>query len=195
MKGRIESAHILGYADHQNSFQLHTDASGLGLGAVLYQEHEGPQQVIEYASRGLTKADRRCPTNKMKFLALTLAVTDKFHDYLYGHPFRVVTYNNPLTYVLTTPKLDSTGHRWLSSLAAYDFDITYRTGKNNADADTLLSLLKPDEGTVISKDSIKAICGVISTLYVDTLAVTPDVLDTVNIDMYMQIEDNIVWLH
>lgn len=45
-------------------------------------------------------------------MALKLAVTDKFHDYLYGSKFEAVTDNNPLTYILTSGKLDATGQRW-----------------------------------------------------------------------------------
>ena len=37
-------------------------------------------------------------------------MTKKVHDHLYGHRFVVVTDNNPLTYVLTTAKLDAVGH-------------------------------------------------------------------------------------
>jgi hypothetical protein len=48
-----------------------------------------------------------------------------------------LTDNNPLTYVLTTAKLDATGHKWLADLATYNFNIKYRPGKNNADADGL----------------------------------------------------------
>ncbi len=55
-------------------------------------------------------------------------MVEKFHDYLYGVKFTVVTDNNPLTYVLTTGKLNATGHRWLAALATYDFEIKYRPG-------------------------------------------------------------------
>jgi hypothetical protein len=49
-------------------------------------------------------------------------VVDKFYDnYLHGVGFEVKTYNNPLTYVLTTDKLDATGHRWLAALTAFNF--------------------------------------------------------------------------
>lgn len=65
------------------------------------------------------------------------AVTDKFHDFLYGNKVHVRTDNNPLTYVLTTAKLDATGHRWLAALANYDITLTYRSGKMNIDADAL----------------------------------------------------------
>ena len=132
LKQHLSSAPILGYVDYSKPFELHTDASGQGLGAVLYQEQDGHQRVIAYASRGLTKAEQNYPAHKMEFLALKWSITDKFHDYLYGHKFRVLTDNNPLTYVLTSAKLDATGHRWLAALAAYDFDIIYRPGKTNA---------------------------------------------------------------
>ena len=47
------------------------------------------------------------------------------------------TDNNPLTYVLTTAKLDATGQRWIANLTNYNFKIHYRSGKTNIDADAL----------------------------------------------------------
>jgi len=116
---------------------LNTDASGTGLGAVLYQKQDGKDRVVAYASRSLTKAERNYPAHKLEFLAVKWAVCEKFHDYLYGGKFEVVTDNNPLTYVTTSAKLDATGQRWIAALAAYDFSIRYRKGKNNNDADGL----------------------------------------------------------
>ena len=104
---------ILAYADFKAPFVLHTDAGGDGLGAVLYQIQDGQKRVIAYASRSLSKSERNYPVNKLEFLALKWAITDKFHEYLYGSEFQVFTDNNPLTYVLTTAKLDATGHRWV----------------------------------------------------------------------------------
>jgi hypothetical protein len=54
-----------------------------------------------------------------------------------GHHFTVLTDNNPLTHVLTTAKLDATGHRWASALGEFNFDIIYRHGTKNADADAM----------------------------------------------------------
>ena len=45
--------------------------------------------------------------------------------------------NNPLTYVLTTAKLDTMGHRWITGLANYNFHIHYKSGKSNVEADAL----------------------------------------------------------
>ena len=47
------------------------------------------------------------------------------------------TDNNPLTYVLTTAKLDATGQQWVAALALYNFRIYYRSGKTNVNADAL----------------------------------------------------------
>lgn len=98
----------------------------------MYQKQDGHHYVIAYASRGLSKSERNYPAHKLEFLALKWAITEKIQDYLYGKKFTVITDNNPLTYILSTAKLDATGHRWL---AAFDLDILYRPGRNNSDAD------------------------------------------------------------
>ena len=66
---------------------------------------------------------------------------DRFNEYLYGGHFEVYTNNNPLTYVLTTAKLDAMGQWWIASLANYNFKIFYRSGKLNVEADALSCLL------------------------------------------------------
>ena len=120
---------ILAYAECKVPFILHTDASGDGLGAVLYQVQEGKQRVIAYASWSLTKSERNYPVYKLEFLALKWAITDKFLEYLYGSHFQVYTDNIPLTYVLTMAKLDGTGHRWIAALSNHTLSIIYKPGK------------------------------------------------------------------
>ena len=134
---KLTSAPVLGFVDYNAPFVLHTDASLTGLGAALYQEQEGKMRVIAYASRGLSRSEANYPAHKLEFLALKWSVTEKFHDYLYGGHFKVLTDNNPLTYILTSAKLDATGQRWLAALANYNFNIQYRPGKKNVDADGL----------------------------------------------------------
>ena len=80
-------------------------------------------RVLHYASRSLKGYEKNFPAAKLEFLALKWAITEKLHDYLYRNNFTVVTENNPLTFALSKAKLDATGHRWLSSLAPYDFNI------------------------------------------------------------------------
>ena len=65
-------------------------------------------------------------------------MTEQFHDYLFYAPkFTIYTDNNPLSYVMSTAKLNSTGYRWIASLADFEFTIKYRPGKANIDADFL----------------------------------------------------------
>ena len=103
--------------DFTQPFKLHTDACGSGLGAVLCQTHEDDTNaVIAYASRSLSKAKSHYPAHKLEFLALKWAVVEKFHEYVHGSTFDVYTDNNPLTYMLTTAKLDVASHCWVASL-------------------------------------------------------------------------------
>ena len=134
---KLTSAPVLAFANPNLPYVLHTDASRDGLGAALYQEHDGKMRVVAYASRGLSRSEQNYPAHKQEYLALKWAICEKFHDYLYGTEFQVLTDNNPLTYVLTTAKLDAAGHRWLASLSTYRFNIKYRAGINNQDADGL----------------------------------------------------------
>ena len=102
---------ILAYADFGKLFKLHTDASVLCLGAVLYQVQDRVEKVISYASRSLTKSETKYLVHKLEFLCLKWAIIKQFHEYLYGNTFDVYTDNNTLTYVLTIAKLDAMGHR------------------------------------------------------------------------------------
>ena len=154
---KLTSPPILAYANYSKPFILNIDASGGGLGAVLYQEKDGLEHVVAYASRGLRANECNYPAHKLEFLALKWAVCDKFNDYLYGNEFTVRTDNNPLTYVLTTAKLDATGHRWLAALSGFNFKLVYRAGKKNQDADALSRLHSIDK-EVLFNDVIKAIC-------------------------------------
>ncbi|KAL3972968.1 pleiotrophin [Sarotherodon galilaeus] len=130
---------VLAYPDFELPFVLHTDASKEGLGAVLYQRQGGRMRVIAYGSRTLSPAEKNynLHSGKLEFLALKWAVCEKFRDYLFYAPhFTVYTDNNPLTYVLSTAKLNAVGHRWVGELADFRFDVKYRPGKVNIDADT-----------------------------------------------------------
>ena len=156
--GMCCEAPVLAYADYTKPFIAHTGASMEGLGAVLLQTQEGKDQVIAYASRRLSQSERNYPVHKLEFLALKWAVTDKFHDYLYGNKFTVFT-DNPLTYVLTTAKLDAMGHRWVASLSSYEFDIVYRSAASNRDADGLARIewhQQLQEG--VSQPVVQAMC-------------------------------------
>ena len=148
LQERLVAAPVLKMADPTLPYELHTDASFTGLGAALYQRVDGKLHPVAYASRSLGPTEKNYPVHKLEFLALKWAVVDKFSDFLYGAKFRAVTDNNPLTYVMSTAKLDACGHRWIAALSAYDFDIVYLKGKENVDADGLSRIQHQDNGEV-----------------------------------------------
>ena len=126
MKEICTHTSVLGYADYERPFWVHTDASELRLGAVLYQQQEDKMlRVITFASRSLFNFEKHYHSLKLEFLALKWAIHEQFHEYLYGSTFEVYMDNNPLTYIMTTTKLDATMQRWVASLAGYMFKIFY----------------------------------------------------------------------
>ena len=106
---------------------------------MISQKQPQGQVVIAYASRALRPTERNMTnysTMKLELLAMKWAITDKFRDYLLGSKFIVLTDNNPLSY-LKSAKLGVTELRWASQLAQFNFDIQYRCGKENTNADSL----------------------------------------------------------
>lgn len=97
LKTHLVSAAILGYKDSTLPYELHTDASGDSIRAVLYREQTGSKHFISYAKRGLNIADKYYPPYKREFLALKWAICTKIKDYLYGQQFSVLTDNNSVT--------------------------------------------------------------------------------------------------
>ena len=100
---------------------------------MLYQKQDGKLRVIRYGSRSLSAAERNYHLHlgKLEFLALKWAITEHFRDYLYyAQEFTVYTHNNPLTYVLTTAKLNA-------ELADFRFNLKYRPGRSNGDGGAL----------------------------------------------------------
>lgn len=164
LKQRLTKAPVLAFANPQLPYVLHVDASREGLGGVLYQDQGEGLRPVAFISRSLTPSERHYPAHKLEYLALKWAVVDKLHDYLYGVEFEVRTDNNPLTYVLTSAKLDATGHRWLAALSTYNFSLKYRSGVQNIDADALSRRPHPSQDqrstqwTDISADGVRAMC-------------------------------------
>ena len=131
VKDKILSAPVLVFLNFDKPFLLETDASKEGLGAVLSQKQNDGHYHC------LTPMERNYHSSKLEFLTLKWSVTEHFKEYLAHAPFVVRTDNNPLMYVLTTPNLDATGHRWVCVLASFDFTLEYQKGADNGAADAL----------------------------------------------------------
>ena len=173
---------VLAYADFTKPFKLYTGASVLGLGAVLYQIHKDLEKVISYASRSLTQSETIYPVLKLEFLSLKWAITEQFYDYLYGNTFDIYTDNNPLTYVLMTAKLDAMGHRWVASLAKYNFHPHYCSGRSNVEADALTRINRGKDDQTLPAESTQAI--VTSAItgqgkdYIDIITCSPQAIES-----------------
>ena len=120
---------VLAFANYTMDFLLKMDASREGLGAVLSQKQVyGQFHLVAYGSQALTAHEKNYHSTKLEFLALKWAVTEHFKEYLLYQPFLVKTDNIPLTYIITTPNLDVTGHQWVGALAKFNFQLEYQKG-------------------------------------------------------------------
>ena len=138
LKKKCATAPVLAFTDLKRPFLLETDASKYGLGAILQQvQEDGKYHPVAYASRALCGSEANYHSSKLEFLAPKWAMTQQFKEYLMYQPFTVRTDNNPLTYVVTTPNLDATGHCWVSALAGFNFRLEYLHSADNQVANVL----------------------------------------------------------
>lgn len=139
LKHDLSHAVTLSHPDFRSPFIPAVDASFDGLGAVISQLQPGEDvaRPVAFASKTPSRAQLNYPAHRLEFLALKWAICDKFSHWLKGVHFTAWTDNNPLTYVLTKPRLDACEQRWVAKLAAYDFDLKYVPGPKNTVADAL----------------------------------------------------------
>ena len=131
---------MLAYPTREGHFTLSTDASDVGIGAVLeLDQEEGGQvvkRVIAYASKTLSDTQRRyCTTNKELLAVLT--TIELFRYYLTGRHFTVVTDHASLTWLCNFREPEGMVARWIACLQPFNFTIVHRPGKHYSHADGL----------------------------------------------------------
>ena len=131
-------APVLVFPDFDKPFLLEMDTSKEGLGVVLSQKQDdGCYHPVTFGSCSLTPAEKNYHSSKLEFLTLKWSIMEHFKEYLACAPFVLRMNNNPLTCVLTTPNLDATGHRWVGTLASFEFSLEYQKGADNGAVDAL----------------------------------------------------------
>ena len=144
LKASLTEAPVLAYPRFDklaSTMVLQTDASNVGLGAVLEQD----QRVIGYASRTLTKAEANYSVIQRECLAIVWAMK-QFRHYLLGRTFQLMTDHAPLQW-LGEQKMEGLLCRWALAIQEFSFEIVYRKGSTNGNADALSRRRGPDMET------------------------------------------------
>ena len=153
LKQSLTQAPVLAFPNFGNEFMLETDASGVGLGAILTQKQEdGTVRPIAYASRTLQSHEKRYSATELEALGIVWAVKH-FRHYLYGHRCHVYSDHEPLKSLLNTPHPSGKLARWGLALQEVDLTIHYRPGKSNVCADSL-SRCPLDQPDICVEDSV-----------------------------------------
>ncbi|GKB03552.1 retrotransposon-related protein [Tanacetum coccineum] len=132
LKEAMVKAPVLGLPNFNKSFIVETDASGVGLGAVLQQDGH----PIAYLSKSLAPKHQSLSTYEKEFLAVLLAL-EKWRGYLLDKHFVIKTDHYSLKYLLDQRISTPAQMKWLPKLMGYDYEVIYKQGKDNAVADAL----------------------------------------------------------
>ncbi|GJR51102.1 transposon ty3-G gag-pol polyprotein [Tanacetum coccineum] len=132
LKEAMIQALVLGLPNFNQPFIVKTDASGIGLGAVL-QQNDHP---IAYLSKSLAPKHQLLSTYEKEFLAVLLAL-EKWRGYLLDKHFVIKTDHYSLKYLLDQRITTPAQMKWLPKLMGYDYEVVYKQGKDNAVADAL----------------------------------------------------------
>ena len=136
IKEQISSHPILLLPDLKKPFFVQTDASGVGLGAVLLQEQDGLLYPCLYASKKLLDRETRYSVIERECLAIVWAL-QKFARYLLGRRFVLQTDHRPLQFLNSSRLLNARLARWALLLQEFDFSVEHIQGCKNNLADFL----------------------------------------------------------
>ena len=127
---------LLQYPDFSKPFIVSCDASNYGIGGVLNQNFDGKNLPIAYASRTLSDVEINYATIEKELLAILFSV-ETFRPYLYGRKFTLETDHRPLVWLHNVKNPNSKLVRWRYRLNEYDYEIIYKKGITNLNADAL----------------------------------------------------------
>jgi hypothetical protein len=135
-KYKLTTAPVLSYPRPDCQFILDTDASDVGIGSCLSQIQDGEEKVVAYASKALSKCERKYSVTRKELLALVYFVK-YYRHYLYGQKFLIRTDHGSLRWLYSFKEPEGQIARWIEALSMYDFEIQHRPGRNHNNADGL----------------------------------------------------------
>ena len=139
LKQKLISGPILRMPKIDESYILRTDASDIGVGAVLLQEFQDGLFPIAYASKKLLPREQNYSVIERECLGIVFGV-NKFQRYLYGKMFTLQTDHAPLGWLMRSKLQNARCMRWALYLQAYRFNIEVIKGKENVGSDYLSRL-------------------------------------------------------
>lgn len=145
LKQALVSPPVLGHPNYNLPMEIHCDACGYGVGAVLVQQQEEGERVLSYASRLLGPAESNYSISEKECLALVWAV-QKFRSYVWGNRIRIVTDHHALCWLMKKRDLAGRLARWSLQLQDHDMEIVHRSGRLHSDADALSRLSRRRTG-------------------------------------------------
>ncbi|UYV83994.1 hypothetical protein LAZ67_X000845 [Cordylochernes scorpioides] len=137
LKKKLTEEPILAHFNPDARIEIHTDASIVGLGAVLMQpDNDGFLHPIHYLSRTTSKHESKYGISELECLAIVWAL-QKLRPYIFGREFKVVTDHSALTWLANVRDPCSRLTRWGLKLMEHDFEIVHRAGRKNVAPDAL----------------------------------------------------------
>ena len=189
LKSCLISAPVLAMPVDDATYYLDTDASDIGLGAVLSQIQDGTERSIAYASRSLNAAERNYCTTRKELLGVVYGLK-QYRQFLLGRPFVIRTDHSSLQWLRRTPEPMAQQARWLNFIEQFNYTIEHRSGNKHSNADALSRIPHPcrqcthcDEPNIDNTLNVSTgeVSAVVRSIVADLMARRPDLNSTENL--------------